>query len=438
MLDRHPTSRLRSLLTVIGLASLTALAACGGGEGAPNNPYDSTPGTPGLAVQPTSIIAFSGVPVTLTVTSGVAPFFAFSSNPAALPVSQNVAGNTVVLVGGKVTADTLVTITIQDSAGQTTNVTVTVKFSPIFNSVAFAPSGGDCGANLCSGQQGTVTATATGPTGTALATHQLRFDVVYGPFGINTTNPATPLVQTLTVTTDAFGTAVVRVTAQTNATTQPAQLRVTDVDSGQSQVVNFTIVNNTIPGGSPVTVIPATATITSALASSCSTGFRIDYYVYGGNPPYTISSTFPQSAVLVNTTVAFSGGFFEVITNGTCVDPLIFAVVDSSGKVATPSPTLINKPGTGVPPAPTPLTISPSSVAGGVCTGKTFRFVISGGSPSYNIQISPTGPVATPQVVGTSGGFTDISGPFPSGVTTVTVVDAATSPQVTTASITCT
>ena len=87
MLDRHPTSRLRSLLTIFGLASLLALGACGGGNGAPNNPYDPNPGTPALTVVPTSVIVFSGIPATLTVVSGVAPFSVFSQNPAILPVT---------------------------------------------------------------------------------------------------------------------------------------------------------------------------------------------------------------------------------------------------------------------------------------------------------------------------------------------------------------
>ena len=139
--------------------------------------------------------------------------------------------------------------------------------------------------------------------------------------------------------------------------------------------------------------------------------------------------------MIVNSTVAFSGGFFGVITNGTCVDPLVFTIVDSAGKQVTAS--LINKPGTGTPPAPSTLSITPATVAGGNCTGKTFRFVLAGGSPSYNVQVSPTGPVATPQVVGASGGFTDISGPFPSGATIVTVVDSGAPNQVVSATINC-
>jgi len=149
-----------------------------------------------------------------------------------------------------------------------------------------------------------------------------------------------------------------------------------------------------------------------------------------------VASTFPQGVVLVNSTVATSGGFFEAITNGACVNPLQFTVTDTAGK--TTSATLINQAGKDPAPGPVTLAINPPSVPSNACAGKTFRFIVTGGSPSYNVQVSPTGPVAKPSIVSSSGGFTDISGPFPVGITTITIVDIGSPQQVVSATITCT
>ena len=436
MLDRLVTTRLRPLLTLLGLCGLLALTACGGGSGAPNNPYIPPVVTPVLSVQPTTLTAFSGVPVTVTITGGVAPFFAFTSNATVLPVAQNVAGYTIVLLPNQVSADTDVVVTVQDSAGQSVLVKVTVSASTIFNALTFAPSGGDCGSNLCSGQTGTATVVATGPGGAPLVSRQIRFDVVYGPFGILTTNPGSPLVQTITLATDGTGKAVASLQALVNATTQPAQIRATDVTSGQQQIANFTIVNNTVAGGSPLVVIPGTATITGPTSTTCSSGFRIDYYIYGGSPPYTVSSTFPTSVVIVNRTVATSGGFFEAITNGTCVNPLTFTIVDSAGKQTTAL--LINDVGTIAPPPPSAIALTPAATNNAACTGKTFNVVVTGGTPPYNVTTSPSGATVVPQVIPASGGSTAISGLLTgSGVTNIVVVDSG-APQLTaTGSITC-
>ncbi|MEO8345162.1 MAG: hypothetical protein ABI607_05645 [Betaproteobacteria bacterium] len=444
MLDWLVTPRLRPALTVLGLAGLLTLEACGGGSGAPNNPYVDPPSNAALQVLPTTLTAYSGIPVTVTVVSGVAPYSVFTSNASVLPVTQNVAGNTIVLLPNKVTTDTEVTITVQDAAAQTAIVRVTVSGSPILNALTFAPSGGDCGANLCSGQTGTATVVATGPGGVPLSGRQIRFDVVSGPFGITTSNPATPLVQTLTVSTDSTGTAVVSVLATANSPTQPAQIRATDVTSGQQQIANFTIVNSTVAGQSPLTVIPETATITGALTTSCSSGFRIDYFIYGGTPPYRVSSTFPTGVTIVNTTVPVSGGFFEAITNGACVDPLTFTIVDTAGKQTTA--TLINKPGTTAPPAPSAISITPATVTDIACAGKTYSFIVNGGTPPYNVTqvTNPTyaGTVGiAPPIVPAAGGTVAITytgPPVPAGTaTTVAIVDGATPPQTISAKINC-
>jgi hypothetical protein len=379
----------------------------------------------------------------VTITSGQGPFSVFTSDTAVLPVSQSVAGNTIVVLAGQVTVDTAVTLTVQDGFGNTKLVNVSVKAAPILNALAFTPSGSDCGTDLCSGQAGTATVTATGAGGIPLTARSIRFDIVYGPIGIMTTNPATPVVQTATVVTDAKGVATVGIAALANSPTQPAQLRATDLTSGQQQIVNLTVVNNTVATQSPMAVVPNTATITSAYVNVCSTGWRVDYYIYGGTPPYTIASSFPQGVTLVNGFVAKSGGFFEAITNGTCVNPLTFTISDSAGKQTTA--TLVNVAGTASPPAPPVLTVSPGNVAATSCSGKTFTFLLTGGTAPYNAYIAGFAggapPTLAPNVVPAQGGTINVTFTAPepiNGVTTIVVGDATNPQQSQTVTITCT
>ncbi|MEP6998150.1 MAG: hypothetical protein ABI900_10890, partial [Betaproteobacteria bacterium] len=171
---------------------MLALSGCGGGSGAPNNPYQPGPATPGpLSILPPIVTAFSNMPLTLTISGGAPPFFVVSSNSAVLPVASSSNG-TIVLLPGNVTSDTAVTITVQDAIGQRATSTVTVKPAPIFNTLTIKPLTGACGANICSGQIGTASVTVTGAGGVGIPNRQVRFDVVDGDFAIQSNNPATP------------------------------------------------------------------------------------------------------------------------------------------------------------------------------------------------------------------------------------------------------
>ena len=172
-------------------------------------------------------------------------------------------------------------------------------------------------------------------------------------------------------------------------------------------VGNFTIVQNT-DGSAIMTIVPSDATIKGAFKGVCSTGFATDYYIYGGTPPYRVTSTFPNSIILVNSVVNTNGGFFRAITNGSCVDPLTFSILDATGRQTTA--TLHNVEGTEDVPVVTPaaLAVAPASYTDAACTGKTFTFVVFGGTPPYNV--SPTSGTASPQTVTTNGGSTSVSG----------------------------
>ena len=435
---------LRPVLALCTLAGLLVLGGCGGGSGAPNNPFAPGPVAVGpLFLLPPTAVVYSHTAATLQVSGGATPYQAFSSNSAVLPVAQNVDAGVIVLVPSDVAADTSVIITVKDAIGQTATSSVTVRPAPLFNSLTVVPSRTACGTNaVCSGDTATASVTVVGPGGGGVPNRLVRFDVITGAYAIQTNNPGQPLVASLTVVSDGNGTARVVLQAGVNVPTQPAQIRATDLTTGNAVTAVFTIVQQT-DGSAILSVIPATATITGPNKVTCSFGVRVDYFIYGGTPPYRVSPSFPDGVTLVNSTVNFSGGSFEAITNGSCVNPLTFTIVDAIGRQTTAS--LINTIGTAdpTPPVVAPaLVITPTSAASTLCSGKTFQFIITGGTPSYNVSavINPgsSAAVVTPPVVATSGGTVLISG-FPPGqsTTSVVVVDQSSPQKTATATITC-
>src|SRR5450755_1881159 len=137
---------LRPLLALCTLAGLLALGGCGGGSGAPNNPFAPGPPVIGpLFLLPPTAVVYSHTATTLTVSGGAAPYLAFSSNSAVLPVTQNVDAGVVVLIPSDVSADTSVVITVQDAIGQTATASVTVRPSPLFNTLTVVPARSACG-----------------------------------------------------------------------------------------------------------------------------------------------------------------------------------------------------------------------------------------------------------------------------------------------------
>ena len=437
---------LPSILILLALAALGSLGGCGGGSGAPNNPFAPPPTTPGpLSILPPSATVYSNTPAILTITGGVPPYFVVSSNTAILPVGASVTSGTIVLLPANVLADTAVLITAQDSAGTRTTATVTVKPAPIFNTLTIRPASAACGANaICSGQTATAKVIVTGLGGVGIPNRQVRFDVVSGAFAIQSNDPANPLVSTLTVVSDQFGVAQVIIQANANAPTQPALLRATELTTGNQQTAQFTIVQ-TINGAAVLSVVPDTATITGSDTVTCSSGFRIDYFIYGGTPPYTVVSTFPTAVTLVNSVVLAPGLSFTAITNGTCVDPLVFSIRDAVGLQTTA--TLHNVLGTAAPPtAPPPgLDASPGTQTVASCTGKTISELITGGTAPYSVS-AQTVNGHTPIVTNSDGsplplaapGYVQISGMVTGdGTYNFLVSDASTPQQTTSFRITC-
>lgn len=404
---RHFAGWLRSLAGLAAVAGALALSGCGGGSGAPNNFFDQF-----ITVTPSTAVAYSGVPTTLTINGGAGPFQVTSSNSAVLPPALS--GRTVVLLANNVTTDTPVNITVKD-LGPLINQTeiivpVTVRAAPLLNSFTITPNLQDCGTAVCSGQTATASVVVRGPEGGPLAKRPVRFDVVGSAYAIVTNNLAQPLTNSLTVETDSTGTASVVIKANTNAPAQVAQMSVTDLTSGQTLTGNFTIVQIT-DGSEVLTVVPDETTITGPFTNVCSTGFRVAYFIYGGTPPYRINNPVPTGVTLVNPVVNDNGGSFEVITNGTCLDGVDFSIVDATGRQTTAA--LTNEAGSGTPPVVTPaIAVSPPNygTSGSPinCTGATFNFVITGGLPPYNV--ASAGGIVDPNPVDASPGSVAVSG----------------------------
>ena len=392
------TAWLRPLLTLAALAGVLSLAACGGGNGAPSQIQG---GTTLLTITPSVATAYSGNPFVFVVNGGTMPYTVLSSDQAALPVVGTLNGNTLVVVPGNVGADTAATLTIRDSSGQTASAAVTVRpalLLPASITITGNPNCSASGATLCSGQDGTASVQLTGPAGAPLAGREVRFDVVQGTYSISSTAAGQPLVQSLTVTTDQNGSAVVRLVVPTNAATQVATIRATDVTGGSSVVGQFTIAQF-INGNSVLSIIPTgVTTFTGPDTEHCSNGASATFFVFGGTPPYTIGTNFPTAISITGAPVQRSGGAFTITTNGTCFTGLTFAITDAAGRTLLTPPTATNAFGTAAPP-PAALVITPASATGACTAGKTFSFLVTGGTGTYANALAPdssfTGPDPT-------------------------------------------
>src|ERR1700751_3283691 len=118
MMNRHFHAWLRSACALVCPAGGLLLSACGGANGAPNNPYLPPPTPiPALQILPNAATVYYGEPAVLTVYGGVPPDRAFSSDTNALPISQAVSGSSIVLAANNVPGSVSVAVTVQDSAG---------------------------------------------------------------------------------------------------------------------------------------------------------------------------------------------------------------------------------------------------------------------------------------------------------------------------------
>ncbi len=314
------------------------LGSCGSGAVTAPPAPDPAAGTP-LAVSPPTADLFPDLPTTFTITGGRSGYTAFSSNSAVLPITSNVTGSTFSVVPNAVTAETAVEITVRDAANTSATAKATVKPSALNNQITFTPFGptaNGCGTNaLCSGGDAQIVVKAV-QNGVVLRNRTIRFDVFQGGFKLVTPSSGA-LVNSLLINTDEQGEAVARVTANVGAATQVATIQSTDVTSGLARRYNFNIVQqisgvgilSTLPSG-VVTFVGAKGD--PGLDGLCPSGSNatVDYYIFGGTPPYRVASPLPSVATVSPGTVATNGGRFtaQVYSCG----KVAFIVTDSTGR----------------------------------------------------------------------------------------------------------
>jgi len=427
------TAWLRPFMTLAALAAVLSLAACGGGNGAPNNMFDTSNQTLPLSVFPATSNVFAGTPATLTVTGGTGPFTVFSSDESIVPVPQGVSGNTLTIVPNRVGADTPVTLTFRDARGQVFAATVNVKTALLINSLTLkadnflapcpsgkvdstTPTDTNDSTWICSGQTGSVAVRVQNGNGGGLTGQFVRFDIVQGDFQIFTQGPGQPnaFARCYIVPTDQNGNAVARIQANPSAPQQivivqgsvlgttppPTSTPACDpatVPTNNDFVRGIFVIQNVTSGGPEMAVLPSTVTITGPDTQTCSAGVVSTFYVYGGQPPYVIRNTFPQALVISPTLVTTSGAGFNVTTTGACVTPATIVIADAAGH--TTSVTLNNNLGNTPPNTVTnknPIVIGPLPIPTLACTApaNAANIVVSGGGTVA--QQGTSAPVITP------------------------------------------
>ena len=91
------------------------------------------------------------------------------------------------------------------------------------------------------------------------------------------------------------------------------------------------------------------------ILQTCSTGVMVEYFIYGGTPPYTVAATFPGAVTLLGVPVLTNGGSFTATTTGACFVNMQYAITDATGRTVPggASPLLTNEVGKGAGSATT-------------------------------------------------------------------------------------
>jgi len=377
----------------LALFAIATVTSCGSGAVSGSAPVNDPTR---ITILPNTAVAFSGLPTTFVISGGTGSYIVSSSNQAIVQVSGSLAGNTLTIIPNPVIVDTVVTLTVRDTGSTPlATATVTVRPGTVSNNITITPSSTQaaaCAPAICSGGDAVVSTTIS-QGGIPLAARGVRFDVVSGDFRFINTDPVTgtvTLTTSINVVTDETGKASARIRTTSGAANQTALLQVTDVGTSAFQRTTFLIAQST--GSSPgFFTTPTQVTFQGIRENECATGISANIFVFGGTPPYTVSST--SSAYIVSRDfISFSGGSYTVTPNGQCVGlpgaPII--VRDASGNTVTT--TVANIPGTQAAPA---LLVTPSSVTLSSCSGSANVTVAGGRQSNYFVSSGSDALIAT-------------------------------------------
>jgi hypothetical protein len=434
----EPLRRLQSKLSVAFIAAAAlVLTSCGGG-GATSSPNN----VGSLQLLPGTASIYAGVPVTLNIVGGRAPYLVTSSEPTLVQLNFTTSSNSftfiaqnpgVVDVGldpDEVPRRT-VNIEVRDSNGASVSNAYNVLqnfftgYRESYASTCGTGSGGGTAPQACSGTD-TIISLIPVSNGSLYGDREFQFDKVRGDFQFVVENPAvTPqLVNQIRVRTDQTGKAIVRMRVANNAPTQLATYKITDIATGVTTDAVVLIVQQ--PVVDTISLVPDTLSFTGSLSTRCGFGSS-DVIVFGGTPPYSLTTTSGLS--VTPTTVDTAGGSFSVTVPNTlppCPSNASVIVADSRGAIGTLTVEILA--GTGTPAA---LTVSPTSVSSLACGTSVPITTLSGVG---TVSATSSHPRITAVSSGTAVTLTRLTGDgatlYPTSAT-ITLTDGATIVSVT-------
>ena len=404
-----------SLLGLLATFAAALLASCGGG-GSTNNDLSVQGGPLGV----NGGTAYAGVPFTLVITGGRAPYTLSSSEPGIFPLPLQTSANSIAVIPSNPgVVDT--GLKPEDLQGRTANVTVhdssvQTASSKVFVGQNFLTGYGiTLTPNNCppppSGSTAVVTACAGGTTairfsaifGGALGGNRVfTLQVLRGNYSIR--NPATGQSgSSITTNSDHDGTVTALIDVNNGAPSQVAVIRIIDAATGVYADEVF-LISAAVTGTNTLSAVPGTITFNGVLATDCGGG-TADVLIFDGTPPYTAISPDNRVSITPATSNTNPGRFtITVAASAPPCGPRPVVFQDSTGARLTYN--VISAAGTGTIPTTTAITVSSNTLTLGC--GQTGSVSVAGGTGLYTV--TSTHPRIIPFTFGNAVGATRATG----------------------------